>query len=70
LVAVFANTSSLGGAIAVMIVFSLFVQAAEGSTTALCHMSTLASTGSVLFMSVPVEALLLSDSVARFRQLA
>ncbi len=32
LVLVFANTGSLGGAIAVMVFFSLFVQAAEGST--------------------------------------
>jgi NNP family nitrate/nitrite transporter-like MFS transporter len=47
LVLVFANTSSLGGAIAVMIVFSLFVQAAEGSTFGIVPYVDPASTGSI-----------------------
>jgi NNP family nitrate/nitrite transporter-like MFS transporter len=47
LVLVFANTSSLGGAIAVMIVFSLFVQAAEGSTFGMVPYIDPASTGSI-----------------------
>jgi NNP family nitrate/nitrite transporter-like MFS transporter len=47
LVLVFANTSSLGGAIAVMIVFSLFVQAAEGSTYGIVPYVDPASTGSI-----------------------
>jgi NNP family nitrate/nitrite transporter-like MFS transporter len=47
LVLVFANTSSLGGAIAVMIVFSLFVQAAEGSTYGIVPYVDPAATGSI-----------------------
>jgi NNP family nitrate/nitrite transporter-like MFS transporter len=47
LVLVFANTSSLGGAIAVMIVFSAFVQAAEGSTFGIVPYVDPASTGSI-----------------------
>jgi NNP family nitrate/nitrite transporter-like MFS transporter len=47
LVLVFATTNSLGGAIAVMIVFSLFVQAAEGSTYGIVPYVDPASTGSV-----------------------
>jgi NNP family nitrate/nitrite transporter-like MFS transporter len=47
LVLVFANTSSLGGAIAVMIVFSAFVQSAEGSTYGIVPYVDPASTGSI-----------------------
>jgi NNP family nitrate/nitrite transporter-like MFS transporter len=47
LVLVFANTSSLGGAIAVMIAFSLFVQAAEGSTYGIVPYVDPPSTGSI-----------------------
>jgi hypothetical protein len=52
-----------------MIVFSLFVQAAEGSTTALCLMSALGPLDPSCCVGA-VEALLLLNSVARFRQLA
>jgi len=47
LVLVFANTSSLGGAIAVMIVFSAFVQAAEGSSYGIVPYINPPATGSI-----------------------
>jgi NNP family nitrate/nitrite transporter-like MFS transporter len=47
LVLVFANTSSLGGAIGVMVIFSLFVEAAEGSTFGIVPYVDPASTGSI-----------------------
>lgn len=47
LVLVFANTQSLGGAIAVMVVFSLFVQAAEGSSYGIVPYIDPPNTGSI-----------------------
>jgi len=47
LVLVFANTPSLGGAIAVMVFFSLFVQAAEGSSYGIVPYVDPPSTGSI-----------------------
>jgi NNP family nitrate/nitrite transporter-like MFS transporter len=47
LVLVFANTTSLGGAIAVMIVFSIFVQVAEGSTYGIVPYVDPANTGTI-----------------------
>lgn len=47
LVLVFANTKSLGGAIAVMVAFSLFVQAAEGSTYGIVPYVDPPNTGSI-----------------------
>jgi NNP family nitrate/nitrite transporter-like MFS transporter len=47
LVLVFANTSSLDGAIAVMLAFSFFVQAAEGSTYGIVPYVDPPSTGSI-----------------------
>jgi len=47
LVFVFANTGTLGGAIAVMVFFSLFVQAAEGSTYGIVPYVDPPSTGSI-----------------------
>jgi NNP family nitrate/nitrite transporter-like MFS transporter len=47
LVLVFANSSSLGGAIAIMVFFSLFVQAAEGSTFGVVPYVDPPSTGSI-----------------------
>jgi NNP family nitrate/nitrite transporter-like MFS transporter len=47
LVLVFANTPSLGAAIAVMVFFSLFVQAAEGSTYGIVPYVDPPSTGSI-----------------------
>jgi NNP family nitrate/nitrite transporter-like MFS transporter len=47
LVFVFANTNTLGGSIAVMLVFSVFVQAAEGSTYGIVPYVDPSSTGSI-----------------------
>jgi MFS transporter, NNP family, nitrate/nitrite transporter len=47
LVLVFANSNSLGGSIAVMVFFSLFVQAAEGSTYGIVPYVDPPSTGSI-----------------------
>jgi NNP family nitrate/nitrite transporter-like MFS transporter len=47
LVFVFANSGTLGGSIAVMIFFSLFVQAAEGSTYGIVPYVNPAATGSI-----------------------
>merc|ERR1712100_778211 len=47
LVLVFANTSSLGAAIAVMVFFSAFVQAAEGSTYGIVPYVNPPATGSI-----------------------
>jgi NNP family nitrate/nitrite transporter-like MFS transporter len=47
LVLVFANTNTLGSAIAVMVFFSLFVQAAEGSTYGIVPYIDPPSTGSI-----------------------
>ena len=47
LVLVFANTGTLGGSIAVMVFFSLFVQAAEGSTYGIVPYVDPPSTGSI-----------------------
>jgi NNP family nitrate/nitrite transporter-like MFS transporter len=47
LVLVFANTNTLGGSIAVMVFFSLFVQAAEGSTYGIVPYVDPPSTGSI-----------------------
>jgi NNP family nitrate/nitrite transporter-like MFS transporter len=47
LVLVFANTGTLGGAIGVMVVFSLFVQAAEGSTYGIVPYVDPPSTGAI-----------------------
>jgi len=47
MVLVFANTGSLGAAIAVMVFFSLFVQAAEGSTFGIVPYIDPPSTGSI-----------------------
>ena len=47
LVLVFANTGTLGGAIVVMVFFSLFVQAAEGSTYGIVPYVDPPATGSI-----------------------
>jgi NNP family nitrate/nitrite transporter-like MFS transporter len=47
MVLIFANTKSLAGSIVVMIVFSLFVQAAEGSTYGIVPYVDPPSTGSI-----------------------
>lgn len=47
LVIVFANTASLGGAIAVMVFFSLFVQAAEGTSFGIVPYIDPPNTGSI-----------------------